>query len=113
MAVFAEMFRYGDVEAFAAVFTGTPDSSFSLINIYFSQRLVAFRADVLISLAEIRLQVHVSTFGVLDQRGFLNIKRLAEGTTVSKGDVCGTTFWARNNFVEEFLFQDSSVAKFA
>src|SRR3990170_4647178 len=109
MAASAEMFRYRDIEAFAAVFTCTPDSSFSVININFSQRLVTFRADVLVSLAKIRLQIHISTFDVLNQRAFLNIKRLAERATIMKRNIRGTAFWAKNNFIEEFLFQDSGV----
>jgi hypothetical protein len=50
---------------------------------------------------------------MLNQRAFLNIKRLAERATIMERNIRGTAFWAKNNFIEEFLFQDSGVVEFA
>src|SRR3990170_6469806 len=107
MAVSAKMFGDWNVEAFAAVVTGTPNSSFPVINIDCPHHFMALWAHIRVPLAEVRLQIHIPAFNMLHQGTLLNIKRLAEWATVAEGDVWRQAFWAKNNFVVECLFKDT------
>ena len=107
MAVSAKMFGDWNVEAFATVVTGTPDSGFPVINIDCSHRFMALWAHILVPLTEVRLQIHVAALNMLHQGTLLNIKRLAEWATIADGDVWRGAFWAKNDFVVECFFKNS------
>src|SRR4030067_1537833 len=98
------MFRDWNVEAFATVVTGTPNSGFPVINIDCPHNFMALWAHILVPLTEVRLQIHITTLNVLHQGTLLDIKGLAEWATVAEGDVWRSAFWAENNFVVELLF---------
>ena len=72
-----------------------------LVNVDFPHLLMAFGADVFVSLAEILLQIHVPAFHVLNQRALLDVERFAVGTAVTERNVRGATFWADYDFVEQ------------
>ncbi len=111
MAVPAEIDNYGNVEAFAALVTCAPDSSFSIVKINFFQRFLTFRADVSVSFEKVLFDIHVAAFNVLNQRALLNVKRLAEGTAISNRNVCRITFRTKNDFIVKLSFQDSGSVK--
>ena len=106
MAVSAKMLGDWNVEAFTAVATGTPNSGFPVINIDRPHYFVTLWANVRVPLAEVRLQIHIPALHMLHQGALLDIKRLAEWATVTDGDVWRIAFWAKNNFVVEFLFKN-------
>jgi len=74
VAVSTEKCGYGNVKTFAAVLACAPYSSSSVIDIKFSQFIVAFLADEFAASVEVFFYIHVSAFNVFNKGAFLDVK---------------------------------------
>ena len=81
------MLRNGNVEALITIVAATPHTCFSVVNVDFSQFLIAFRANIPVSLTEVCFQIHVAAFYMLNKRAFLDVERFAKRAAVTEGNV--------------------------